>query len=72
MKAYLAIKTHLQDGIEHGIEAVKDKLEHSDTPAEKAVSKNGYTKRNKNRHAAAQRHDTGNERYLSQYRHDGA
>ena len=33
------LKTHLQDGIEHGIEAVKDKLEHSDTPAEKGSFK---------------------------------
>ncbi len=33
------LKTHLQDGIEHGIEAVKDKLEHSDTPAEKGSVK---------------------------------
>ncbi|HBH34673.1 MAG TPA: peroxidase, partial [Psychrobacter sp.] len=33
------LKTHLQDGIEHGIEAIKDKFEHSDTPAEEGSVK---------------------------------
>lgn len=33
------LKTHLQDGIEHGIDAIKDKFEHSDIPAEKVSVK---------------------------------